>query len=463
MKWHRSMGWGLALALCLALPGLAGAQELDLLGGDDAATEEPEGTISNQVDEATDQAIVASLERRLGQNEELSEIAVTSDAGVVRLSGRALTPEARELAGTIARRTEGVVSVSNGIELVTDVRERLDPALSEMRQRLTGLIASVPLFAIGLLIVLAAIFLAGQVSRWKRPYGRLADNRFVLDLAHQVTRAVIVGLGILVALELLNATAVVGAVLGAAGVFGLALGFAFRDLVENYIAGVLLAVRQPFEPNDLVSIDGREGKVVRLTSRATILMTLDGNHLRIPNASVFKGIVLNYTRNPRRRFSFVVGVGTGEDLLEAQRLGSETLAAIDGVLDDPPPTAQVEELGDSSVSVRFFGWVDQRQTDFQKARSEALRRVKISLEEADMDLPEPIYRVMQVEAPPVANKGAAAAKAAPRPAPEPAPAPAAVSDPEDLSPTADPIDREIAEERASSEHQDLLDEGGGKE
>jgi small-conductance mechanosensitive channel len=445
-----------AVLLASPLP----AQSLDLLGGDDTPAQEPEGPISTQVDEATDRAIVESLERRLGQDDALRGIAVTSDAGVVRISGEALSAEARERAGGIARRTEGVVSVANDIELVTDVRERLNPALSQMRERLMSLVAALPLFAIGLLIVLFAVFVAGQVSRWERPYGRLADNRFVLDLAHQVTRAVIVGLGILVALELLEATAVVGAVLGAAGVLGLAVGFAFRDLVENYIAGVLLAIRQPFEPNDLITVDGEEGKVVRLTNRATILMTRDGNHLRIPNSAVFKGIIVNYTRNPRRRFQFLVGIGTAEDLLEAQRLGAEAIATIDGVLDDPPPTALVEELGDSSVSVRFFGWVDQRRTDFQKARSEALRRVKIALEEADMDLPEPIYRIMQVEAPPVANKGAAAAHG---PSPAPSPTPAGVSDPEDLSPAADPIDREIAEERASAEHQDLLDEGGGKE
>lgn len=460
MRGRRSVGRGLAAALLLALLGLpAGAQQIDLLGPGDAPQEEPEGPISTQVDEATDRAIVASLERRLNQDDELTEIVVTSDAGVVRLAGRALDPDARKRAATIARRTEGVVSVSNDIELVTDVRERLDPALDEMRDRLTGFVASLPLVAVGLLIVLLAVLLAGQVSRWRRPYGRLADNRFVLDLAHQVTRAVIVGVGVLVALELLNATAVVGAVLGAAGVFGLALGFAFRDLVENYIAGVLLAVRQPFEPNDLITLDDREGKVVRLTSRATILMTLDGNHLRIPNAAVFKGVILNYTRNPRRRFSFVVGVGTGEDLLEAQRLGTEAISAIDGVLADPAPMAQVEELGDSSVSVRFFGWVDQRETDFIKARSEALRRVKVTLEEADMDLPEPIYRIMQVEASRGAKKGAA--KAAPRPAASATPT--AAPDPEDLSPTADPIDREIAQERATTDHQDLLEEGGGRE
>ena len=85
---------------------------------------------------------------------------------------------------------------------------------------------------------------------------------------------------------------------------GLAVGFALRDLVENYIASLMLSLRQPFAPNDQVLIEGFEGRVVRLTSRATILMTLDGNHVRIPNAVVFKGTIVNLSHNPERRLRF---------------------------------------------------------------------------------------------------------------------------------------------------------------
>jgi small-conductance mechanosensitive channel len=84
--------------------------------------------------------------------------------------------------------------------------------------------------------------------------------------------------------------------------------------VENYIASILLSLRQPFSPNDHVVIEGYEGLVLRLTSRATLLMSFDGNHIRIPNAMVYKSVIVNYTRNPRRRISFQVGVGTDVNL-----------------------------------------------------------------------------------------------------------------------------------------------------
>ena len=94
-----------------------------------------------------------------------------------------------------------------------------------------------------------------------------------------------------------------------------ALGFAFRDIAENYIAGVLLSLRRPFAPGEHVVIDNREGKVVALTSRATILMTLDGNELRLPNAMVFKAVVLNYSKNPQRRFDFTITIDADRRLL----------------------------------------------------------------------------------------------------------------------------------------------------
>jgi small-conductance mechanosensitive channel len=223
---------------------------------------------------------------------------------------------------------------------------------------------------------------------------RWIKNSFVRDMARQFTRFVFFAVGVLLALELLNATALVGATLGAAGVVGIAVGFAFRDIIENYLAGLLLSVRHPFEPNDLVSIGGEEGKVVRLTSRATTLLTLAGNHVRIPNSTVFKSVLVNFSRNPLRRIDFEVGVASTEDLAAVQELGVGVISSIDAVLDEPPPLCLVERLGDSSVTLHVYAWLDQRETDFFKARSEAIRVVKTAFDDAGVDTRSPIYQVI---------------------------------------------------------------------
>ncbi len=267
------------------------------------------------------------------------------------------------------------------------------PALERLQREVTSLVSAAPVFVLALVVVV----LAWMLGRWlsKRAFidrvGRY--NPFMQELARTSVRWLVLALGVLVALEILDATALAGAILGTAGVLGVALGFAFKDILENYLAGILMSIRQPFSPRDHVVIDGNEGIVASMTSRATILVTLDGNHLRLPNALVFRSVTLNYTRNPSRRFQFDVGIGVNEDLLRAQAIGIEAIASLEGVLDTPPPRAFIASLGDSNVQVRFLGWVDQRSHDFAAVKSEAIRLAKTALEAAGMDMPEPIYRL----------------------------------------------------------------------
>lgn len=275
----------------------------------------------------------------------------------------------------------------------------LDQVLARLLDKIYGLLSSLPTFLLALLIVWIGWKLGDWLSRHTAIDRLAARKPFLKELARTTTRWVSTSIALLIALEILEATAVVGAMLGTAGVIGIALSFAFKETLENYLAGVLMSLRQPFAPRDLVVIDGQEGTVIALTSRATILMTPDGNHLRLPNALVCRSVMLNYTRNPSRRFEFDVGVGVHEDLIQAQLIGTVELQRLAGVMTHPPPRALIQTLGDSNVQLRFRGWVDQRTHDFWMVRSEAIRVVKLSLEAAGMDMPEPIYRV-QLSSPP---------------------------------------------------------------
>jgi small-conductance mechanosensitive channel len=367
-----------------------------LAAGGGRAQDEPvvvDERVEADVDRGADARIETRLRATFGRLDGLAGVDVSVRAGVVELTGTVPSASARTLAGALATQVLGVSAVENSLETDRSVRRRLGAALDTLEVRLWELVGALPLLAVAVLVFVVFTALGRFATRWERPYRRLGRNTFVRDLIRQAVRGGFLVAGALLALEVLDATALVGAVLGAAGLAGLAIGFAFRDLVENYIASVLLSLRQPFLPNDHVRIEGVEGKVVRLTSRASILLTLDGNHVRIPNAIVFKAVIENYSRNPLRRFSFPVGAGVDEDLVAAQDLGVGILRSMDGVLADPEPFALVEELGDSTVTVRFFGWVDQRQADFLKVRSEAIRLVKQGFDEAGIDMPEPIQRV----------------------------------------------------------------------
>jgi small-conductance mechanosensitive channel len=342
---------------------------------------------------ATDAAIATRLSSIFSQLSDTQNVGVSVESSVVTLSGEAANTEAALHAVNIARRLDGVVAVQDNIVRTLDVTDNVAPVVDRSRALATQFLRSLPLIgaALGSLIL---IYLLGRFFATRTRFiQRITKNVFLTELVATAIRVGFIMIGLIVALNILGATALIGTVLGGAGIIGIALGFGVRDTVENYIASLLLSIRQPFRAEDHVMIDGQEGIVVRLNTRATILMTLDGNHLRIPNAKVFKADILNYSTNPTRRFTFGVGVDSADDPVAAIALGVKTLTALPFILDDPEPMGMIKDVGDSSILIDFFAWVDQRETGFASARSQAIRDVKVVLEDGGFSLPEPLYRV----------------------------------------------------------------------
>lgn len=357
--------------------------------------------------DSTDQVLETRLEGIYQQVEAFQDIGVSVQNGVVQLDGTVLQPQKSGEAEELARSLEGVLYVENDISAQTDIADRVSPALSRLQEFGTGFWDFLPVALIALLVIFVTIVVVRWIGQWEVP-GTVRMSSPVWGLVRRVIQFGMALVGLVVVFDLLGVTSLVGALLGTAGVAGLALGFAFRDIIENYLAGILLSLRQPFRINDVVSVADHEGRVVRLTAREVVLLTFDGNHVRLPNATVFKSVLVNYTLNAQRLFCVDVGVGTDEDLAEVQRVGVGTLVAMKGVMAEPPPFARVRELADSSVIVRFHGWVDQREVDFHKVESEAVRLLKQAFDEADVEMPEPTYQLQLYEAgkaPPHAPKG----------------------------------------------------------
>lgn len=423
------------LCLCLLLPVSALAQETT------GAIEVGESSVSDTDIDRRIADIYANLP-------DLGAVDVSVDSGVVRLSGTVADRDAADQAAAIAGRVTGVVSVADNIEVALGIGQRMRHVLADLRDRFFQLLALAPLLLVAGLVFCLFWVLARMAARRDALYRRLSRNPFLQDLLRQVVRGLILLVGFIVALQILDATALLGTILGAAGILGLAIGFAIRDTVENYLASILLSLRQPFAANDHVIIEGHEGLIMRLTTRETVLMTLDGNHIRIPNATVYKSVITNYTRNPKRRFTFDVGVDTAVGLNAARTLGTQTLAATAGVLDEPPPRCNIHALGDSNVLLRMSGWVDQSSSDFGKVRGEAIRAVKRAFDEADYEMPEPIYRVR------LDGHLPGGPPSAPSEAPRPAPPDDETVQP-DIAREA-VIEEQIREEKQADGEQDLL-------
>jgi small-conductance mechanosensitive channel len=355
--------------------------------------------------------------------------------GVATLTGSVPQGGGRDTALGLAGEIPGIVHVVDALSVDAAVAPRpaLMPALDKVRGFLLSIVAFLPLLAVALAILVASWFIAARIP-WEAPYRRFGINPLLSTLIGQLIRVLIFLLGALLALDILGATPVVAALLGSVGLVGLALGFAFRDIVENYLAGILMSLRQPFRQHDHVQIGSHEGRVLRLTSRELVLMMHDGNHLRIPNGTVFKSPIHNYSLNPLRRFDFTVAIKLTENLGEVQRLALETLAEVSSVLAEPGPYARVDGLGSSDATLHLYGWIDQRESDIGKVRSKAIRRVKVALSERGTLPPE-----------------TAPVSAAP---------PDAVAEREDEVSVDTQLERQIREDLSHSHEENLL-EGGG--
>jgi small-conductance mechanosensitive channel len=365
----RSIAARIALSLSLLL-ALACAQ---------AATPGAPATTVNPLDRQAGQR----LDARLDEVPELGKVESSVVDGIAMLHGEVIREDDLKLAETIASQTPGVKGVENRIKLSTHLRDRFSVALEAVGDKLVRLVAATPLLVIAIGIIFFAVWIGRVLSRRTTWLGRLhSPNPYLEGLVQRIVQWLAVVAGILVALDLLGASSLVGAVLGSAGVVGLVLGFAFKEIAENYVAGILLSLRRPFAPGDHVLIDRvHEGKVVALTSRATLLMTLDGNQTALPNALVFRSVVLNYTENPKRRFDFIVPLDPGASLGDAQRVGLDAIARIDGVLEDPAPYALVTEFLPDRLNTQFFGWVDQQKNSVTRVRSAAMRAVKAAIDD----------------------------------------------------------------------------------
>jgi small conductance mechanosensitive channel len=321
------------------------------------------------------------------------QIDITVKSGVITLSGEVPSAKIRKDAISLSDRTDGVVITLDRMTEPVEITSQFTPAYEKLKQMGRTIIVKLPLIGAAMLILLLARLTSRLLGKRRGWMNRFQFSSLGRDLALRISRLVIYLVALLVVLELLDATAIVGAVIGAAGLAGIALGFAFKNIVENYLAGVILSTRNPFEIGDAVEIDGKAGKVARLTSRDTVLVTLDGNHLRIPNAMVMNSVLLNYSRNPLRRFDFFVGVSTDFDLSEVRRIAVDTLRKNPAVLEDPAPMVVIDSLGDSAVLMQFFAWIDQNHHSFLKAKSESIRLIKEAFDEAGIEMPEPIYTV----------------------------------------------------------------------
>lgn len=177
------------------------------------------------------------------------------------------------------------------------------------------------------------------------------------------------------------------------GLVGLGVSFALKDIIANFISGLLILVNQPIKIGDQIEVEGEEGTVKDIKTRATEIKTYDGRKVIVPNSQLYSNQVINNTGYGSRRFNVIVGIGYDDEIKKAKELAEEVLDEAESVEKEPEPQVLVDELGGSSVNLKLRGWTDNRKANIVSGGSEVTQLIKEKYDDAGIDIPYPIRTV----------------------------------------------------------------------
>ena len=242
---------------------------------------------------------------------------------------------------------------------------------------------------IGAAIAVVVISTIAFVVRWAlRRLGRRRNSdagSTAFAILARVLFAIIIATAVYVALRIIGLD--LGPILAGAGIAGIAFAFALKDIAENYIAGILMGLRNPFSLGDEIVSGDHEGTVEELNLRYTTIRTYDGVRVLLPNGVVLKNPITNLTANGIRRTDFQIGVAYGTDLEFARRTVIDAVSAVPAVDTDRPVQAWVEELAASWINIRIRYWHSPRIADVWEVRNAAIIATLAATNGAGIDLP----------------------------------------------------------------------------
>lgn len=253
-----------------------------------------------------------------------------------------------------------------------------------------GLVAQLPLIFVAIMVFGALVLLGRVLRNLVRRAARRYDPSFA-EMVARLTYVAAVFLGVLLALWIAIPTLEFSEILTSLGVTGLILGFALKDIIENFVAGILILWRRPFRVGDQIRSATFEGTVDEINFRSTVLRTYDGIRVFIPNGTVFTEPVENFTANESRRSLVVLGIDQDASVACARRVMLQTLSDVEGVLADPSPVVLFAEVGDFANVLHVLYWT-LPPTRFSEVTTRSLvtERLFEALGNAGISLPYPI-------------------------------------------------------------------------
>lgn len=289
---------------------------------------------------------------------------------------------------------------SNAAAAADRAVEATQAASNTVIEMANGFFAQLPLIGVGVVVFLVFLAIAYFARKLiKTAAGKAHIDDMLSSLLARMGYIIIVVLGLFIAATVIFPGISPGDLIAGLGIGSVALGFAFKDVLQNLFAGFLILLYRPFQIGDQIKIDDFEGDVEEINVRATKIKTYDGERVVIPNNELYMKSVLVRTAFPHRRTKITVGIGYGESHEEARKILLDVLKNTEGVLETPAPDVNVVELADSSVNLKMLYWTDSFQSSTRKTGDRVVSAAKAALDKAGIEIPFP-QRVVEV-----VNKG----------------------------------------------------------
>ena len=269
--------------------------------------------------------------------------------------------------------------------------------LYQMRTYYESVVALMPKLALGVLLILVFWYLSSLFKRWSGKWLRVRmDDPLLAVFLSRLVKATFITIGLLAFLQVVGLGNAAGSLLAGAGISAFVIGFAFKDIGENFLAGILMAFKRPFRIGDVIESGDIKGEIIGLSLRDTQVKTFDGKDVYIPNGLILKNPIINYTIDGFLRQEFDVGLDYGSDISQAIKVILGTLAKVPGILQkEKAPSVLISELGSSSLNLKAYYWLDtfDHNVSGLEVKNQAVEHTLLALDAAGFNLPGTIIEI----------------------------------------------------------------------
>lgn len=269
------------------------------------------------------------------------------------------------------------------------VKNPLDLITAKLHVAANGFFLQLPNILGGIAFIAVMWFIAKLVARGVR---RGFHHKGLVDLGGvlaSIVFGVMVAAAVLVACVIIFPSVKPATIISSLGIGSVAIGFAFKDILQNLLAGILLLINRPFRRGDQIVVKDFEGTVEHIQSRATLIKTYDGRRVIIPNSDIYTSPVMVNTAFATRRSQYDVGIGYGDDPVAACQALVEAISKVEGVVADPGPEALPWALDDNCVTIRIRWWTDSKRTNVAHTQARVIMCVYETAKANGIDLPYP--------------------------------------------------------------------------